>query len=177
MPKFYVGVQRKLTVWETAHVEVEAANESEARALATSGDIDIDDTRLGDDVGDTGEWVATNAYMATTTILRRGPWQIAYRATNVLCADGARRSARLTSEPDTYSSIPGSVQIRGRTVSGSVWSRETDDGMELLFTPASDGANADALPTWTRQQLFPNHPADCRCTICERFRTAPATGA
>jgi len=40
----------------------------------------------------------------------RGMWQIAYKATHVLCADGRRRYAKITAQPDTYFSIPASVK-------------------------------------------------------------------
>ncbi len=74
-------------------------------------------------------------------ILHRGPWQIPYKAINVLCVDGVRRTVRLHGEPDTFFSVPGSVQVRGKTVSGFV----TSDNGDLKFIAYTYGKNADVL--------------------------------
>jgi len=72
-----------------------------------------------------------------TQILTRGPWQVPYKATNVLCEDGVRRTARITREPDTFFSIPATVQARGKTVTGFVTSR----GDDLIFIAYAYGKN------------------------------------
>ncbi len=76
------------------------------------------------------------------TIHRCGPWQIAVRATGVMCPDGKRRTIALVGEPDTYFSIRGRVQVKGKTVTGVVMHREmdTDDELDLGFTPTGKNA-------------------------------------
>lgn len=80
--------------------------------------------------------------MAQAQILHRGPWQIAYKAINVLCSDGVRRTVTDLKEPDTAFSIPGKVQVRGKTVTGFVMSWEND----LIFCQYTYGANGKMLP-------------------------------
>jgi hypothetical protein len=87
----------------------------------------------------------------TGRIVRRGPWDIPYKAERVLCGDGVRRTVRVR-EPDTYFSLPGTVKVRGKSVSGFVsFSKYVDEerGDEvsvLTFTPYKYGKNADVLP-------------------------------
>jgi hypothetical protein len=58
----------------------------------------------------------------------RGPWQVPYRATNVLCSDGKRRNARITGDALDAWSLPASVKVKGRTVSGFITNIEgTED--------------------------------------------------
>ena len=63
----------------------------------------------------------------------RGMWGQAYRATEVLCVDGKRRSARITGEPEFADMIPASVCAKGKTVSGFIVARETDGHADLVF--------------------------------------------
>lgn len=76
-------------------------------------------------------------------ILTRGMWQIAYKATNVLCSDGKRRNVKITGQPDTFFSIPASVQVKGKTVTGFLYTQ--DDG-ELIFCQYLPGKNGHLLP-------------------------------
>jgi hypothetical protein len=75
-------------------------------------------------------------------ILRRGRWQVAYKAINVLCSDGVRRTVDHLKEPNTFFSIPGSVQVKGRTVAGYIMSRDDD----LIFSAFLYRANGKLLP-------------------------------
>lgn len=59
-------------------------------------------------------------------ILSRGPWQIPYKVIDCLCPDGFRHVAKITSQPDTFFSIPARIQVRGKTVTGYVTSRENE---------------------------------------------------
>ena len=79
-------------------------------------------------------------------ILHRGPWQIPYKATNVLCSDGKRRTVKLHAEADTFFSIPGRVTVRGKTVTGHVW---VDNEGEHRFSPDAWRKNATLLPDWS----------------------------
>jgi hypothetical protein len=81
----------------------------------------------------------------------RGPWQTPYRAQDVLCADGERRTAYFTAEADTYFSIPARVSVKGKTVTGFVMSRtfEDDNGEwrdMLYFVAYSYRKNGYLLP-------------------------------
>lgn len=76
-------------------------------------------------------------------ILHRGPWQIPYKAINVLCSDGRRRTARITADADTFFSIPASVQVKGKTVSGSI---SSDYDGDITFTAFQPGKNSYLLP-------------------------------
>lgn len=59
-------------------------------------------------------------------ILHFGEWQIPYKAVNVLCEDGVRRTARTAMQADTYFSLPARVSVRGKTVSGFLSYNEED---------------------------------------------------
>ena len=83
----------------------------------------------------------------TAKILHRGPWQIAYKATDVLCSDGVRRTVNLSSEADTFFSIPGSVQVKGKTVSGFIHCYNRSDGEgDFEFVANRNAKNYDVLP-------------------------------
>ncbi len=76
-------------------------------------------------------------------ILYRGMWQIPYKAINVLCSDGKRRNAKITQQPDTFFSIPASVQVRGKTVTGFLM--DNSEG-ELCFCQYTVSKNGGMLP-------------------------------
>ena len=75
-------------------------------------------------------------------ILRGGVWQIPYKATHVMCADGKERTATLTREPDTSFTIPGNIKVKGKTVTGFVWVNLEG---ELEFSADSWRKNAGLL--------------------------------
>jgi hypothetical protein len=80
----------------------------------------------------------------------RGPWLRAYSVQHALCSDGKRRYARITGEADTYFSIPASVNVLGKTVSGYITARECEDGsQDYEFRPFAYGKNAAMLPEWS----------------------------
>lgn len=72
----------------------------------------------------------------------RGHWQQLVAVRKALCSDGKRRYVRITSEPDTFFSVPGSVKVKGRTVSGFV---TCDDG-DYKFHASQKGKNGGLLP-------------------------------
>ena len=75
-----------------------------------------------------------------------------------LCPDGKRRLATITSEPDTFFSVPARVQYKGKTVSGFVTGRETDDYQpDMEFIPYTYGKNG---------ALFEPSAS----TVCKRLR-------
>lgn len=60
-----------------------------------------------------------------------GGYSVPYKATNVLCSDGVRRTAYTAQEADTYFSLPARVRVRhnGRqvTVSGFITAFENTE--------------------------------------------------
>lgn len=60
-------------------------------------------------------------------------WHHPYKAVNVLCQDGKRRTVRLNLEADTYFSWSGRCNIKGKTVRGYVTGIETDGQFDLEF--------------------------------------------
>jgi hypothetical protein len=89
--------------------------------------------------------------MAIGKMHTRGMWGIAYKATDVLCVDGKRRTVRITAHPDTYFSIPGSVSVKGKTVSGFVTGFENSDGVGdlefIAYEYRKNGALLPGMPT------------------------------
>lgn len=87
----------------------------------------------------------------TGRIVRFGPYGIPYKCERVLCGDGIRRTVRVR-EPDTFFSLPGTVKVRGKSISGFVsftpyQDAETGDVVGVLtFTPYKYGKNGDVLP-------------------------------
>lgn len=73
-----------------------------------------------------------------------------YYAGRVLCSDGKVRSLkRIAISPDTFFSIPASVTVNGKTVTGYVTSDHspTESGKETVFFVANQyGKNANLLP-------------------------------
>lgn len=78
-------------------------------------------------------------------IIHYGPWQIPIAAKHVMCSDGRRRYVRLTSEPDTFFSIPGTVQVKGKSVSGFISARDGDPE-DLEFHAYTYRKNGHLLP-------------------------------
>ena len=74
-----------------------------------------------------------------------GGMEIRTSVRKALCSDGIRRYAKLTAEPDTWFSIPASIKVQGKTVTGFVTS--ADDG-DIYFTANKFGKNGDLLPGW-----------------------------
>ena len=79
-------------------------------------------------------------------ILHQGVWQLPYKATNVLCVDGVRRTCRTASEADTFFSLPASVQVKGKTITGFIMSKEIDGEPDLIFAAYQNRHNGVYLP-------------------------------
>lgn len=106
--------------------------------------------------------VEPEPYPETGAILHYGIYRVPLLAVHALCADGKKRSVRLSGEPDTFFSIPGTVQmsVAGRgcavTVTGFVHWRIAPEGVTanadgrcLAFTPTGWGKNASLL-SWAK---------------------------
>lgn len=81
-------------------------------------------------------------------IWHHGPWQIPYKATDVLCSDGRYRTARTAGQADTFFSLPARVSVRGKTVSGFL--HHNSAGV-LRFTAYSYRRNGHLLPEPTEE--------------------------
>lgn len=80
------------------------------------------------------------------------------RQQNILCSDGKRRTAVFAAEPDTFFTIPASVRVNGKSVSGFVWHDDLiyDDDYQTTpgvwkFTAYSYGKNGHLLPEWDKK--------------------------
>lgn len=92
-----------------------------------------------------GERMPTNQ----TNVSQTYPWGLYARIGHrVLCSDGKIRSARLAPTPDTFFSIPASVCVRGKWVSGYVTSGEVNGERVYSFRAVKCGKNHNCLPEW-----------------------------
>lgn len=83
-----------------------------------------------------------------TYITRTYPWGIHPRnGHRLLCADGKIRAATLAPTADTFFSIPASVRVNGRHVSGYATCDESSTG-EKVWTFCRHDSHADKLPSF-----------------------------
>lgn len=96
----------------------------------------------------------TREYAFGTDLRVRYPWGL-YEGGHAMCSDGKVRSLkRISQTADTFFSVPASVVVGGRTVSGYVtvdtargYSTATDDDPAVVkFIAVKYGRNHDALP-------------------------------
>ena len=94
-----------------------------------------------------------------TNINSTQPWGlITRRGTRLLCADGKIRSvSHIASTPDTFFSIPASVRVNGKTVTGyatteeQTWIKgvnEKEFKCAFVFRKHTNGKNQHLLPQW-----------------------------
>lgn len=82
-----------------------------------------------------------------TARFEAGPWGFAPIAVhNCLCSDGKRRYVWLTGHADTFFSIPASVKVQGKSVSGFVTTVEGSDPVDYEFHANIYGKNGHLLP-------------------------------
>lgn len=71
-----------------------------------------------------------------TTINYTYPWGLIRRNGNrLLCADGTVRAAELAQCPDTFFSIPASVRVKGKRITGYATTVEQDGQRVHTFRP------------------------------------------
>jgi len=56
-----------------------------------------------------------------------------------LCSDGIRRYARITGEPDKFFSIPASVHVQGKRVTGYITEESNGDYEFHAYKPGKNG--------------------------------------
>lgn len=78
------------------------------------------------------------------------------KITNVLCSDGKFRTFTASAEADTFFTTPGSIKVKGKSVSGFVWhdnmiwdEAEFPDGL-WKFTAYGFKKNGHLLPEWKK---------------------------
>lgn len=106
-----------------------------------------------------------------TYISRRDNWATGDTVVNALCADGQRRTATITNEADSFSTLPARVIVRYRgkryTVSGCVYAADLtpddSDREDHHFTAYTYLKNAAALA--------PSGPSGIPC-VCGKLATA-----
>lgn len=98
--------------------------------------------------------VRTTEYGQGTSLTTYGSWDT-FVAARVLCSDGMVRTVRrIAMVADTYSTVPCSVKVKGKTVSGYL-TVETMQGLDteiesdpkvVKFVAIKTGVNAGMLP-------------------------------
>lgn len=99
-------------------------------------------------------YITTREYAKGTSITQSAPWGLFTTAT-ALCEDGkVRKVSRISETADTFFSVPASVRVKGRTVSGYITfltlnenlsTHSDDDPMVVKFRAHSYGKNAHLL--------------------------------
>ncbi len=80
-------------------------------------------------------------------MVTRGWWQRPFKVLRALCSDGARRTAWISGEADTFFSIPAKVKVGNKTVSGFVTSCEGPEcQQDYEFIAYTYGKNGHILP-------------------------------
>jgi len=75
------------------------------------------------------------------------PWGLFCRnGHRLLCSDGRIRAATLASTADTFFSVPASIRIKGRTISGYYTTEEYNENRIHVFRHHT--IHSDKLPKW-----------------------------
>lgn len=101
--------------------------------------------------------------LGKTRVLQFSPWGIyARNGHRLLCADGKIRAAELAETADTFFSVPASVRVNGRRVSGYM-TTETVDGLSIgapdVYVFRSHDCHRDTLQAWPSRQDLLSHAA------------------
>lgn len=70
------------------------------------------------------------------------------RRVAALCADGKTRQALILRDADTFFTIPASIRVKGKTVTGHVYYTGLEIHKTLRFSPSAWMKNADMIPAW-----------------------------
>jgi hypothetical protein len=77
------------------------------------------------------------------------PWGLIRRNGNrLLCADNIVRAAELAQCADTYFSIPASIRIKGKRITGYATSDESNGERVWIFRPMDIEKNAYPFLAW-----------------------------
>lgn len=90
--------------------------------------------------------------LGKTYVSQSAPWGLYSRSGHrLLCSDGVIRAASLASTADTFFSVPASVRVNGKTVSGYVTTegaKGASTGTPVAYVFRHHTAHADKLPSW-----------------------------
>lgn len=95
--------------------------------------------------------IDTNNYEFGTSLTMQRPWAT-YVSGKALCSDGKVRTlSRIAITADTYFSVPASVKVNGKTVSGYITTEDLSPlwSVQLptvIFRSVENGKNYSALP-------------------------------
>lgn len=109
--------------------------------------------------------------MNLTRVSQTYPWGLFTRnGHRVLCSDGVIRAASMAQTSDTFFSVPASVRIKGKTVTGYVTTDEGIDG-ERVWCFRHHDSEGTILPPWPAS-YEPAHDA----LLARAFDNDTATG-
>jgi len=95
--------------------------------------------------------------LGLTHVTQSCPWGLYSRhGHRLLCSDGQVRAATLASTPDTFFSVPASVRVKGKTVSGYMTVEEAGGGKLRAYVFRHHTAHRDKLPAWP-DRFTPEH--------------------
>ena len=92
--------------------------------------------------------------LGKTFTVTKQPWGLfARNGHRVLCSDGKIRACAMAQTADTFFSVPASIRIKGKTVTGYVtteneWERETGETFEAYAFRQHNGQEEFGLPPW-----------------------------
>jgi hypothetical protein len=92
----------------------------------------------------------------------------------LLCADGQVRAAVLASTADTFFSVPASVRLQGRTLSGYMTVEEAGEARAYAFRHHTQ--HNDLLPGWPAR-FTPEHDKLVGSVATTQFNESKAKGA
>ena len=92
------------------------------------------------------ETVERNGHRVT---MDAGPWRAGIQTvTRVWCADYVARTAHMTGYPDSYSTVPACVFVKGKTVTGHIFVTSADNG-EPVYRFTAGGKNKALIGEWS----------------------------
>lgn len=94
--------------------------------------------------------------LGQTYVSQSAPWGLyARNGHRLLCADGKIRAATLAATADTFFSVPASVRVHGKSISGFM-STATRDGLSVgapdVYVFHAHTKHADTLRDWPERR-------------------------
>jgi hypothetical protein len=73
------------------------------------------------------------------SVMSQGPWAQLVAVRKAVCSDGKSRYAKITGQPDTFFSVPASVQVRYKPEGSKYTVRKTVTGFITMASTYKDG--------------------------------------
>lgn len=87
-------------------------------------------------------------FLGKTYVSQSSPWGLYTRnGHRLLCGDGVIRAAELAQTADSFFSVPASIRIKGKTVSGYMTGEENEKG-ESVYAFRSHDCHYDKVAKW-----------------------------